>query len=466
MDEDGKIIHPVLNRDESPQFVDFNTLRGNNIRRLVASSGESAVLPKQENRECVSIDVTMSLDGFMFGPHIIIARECLTESCAPDEVAVFDDCINEKLKYSTHSLISNNQCGVQTGPTLLQRSHLLDRELAARGTVRPVVEMTDNHDSRYDDDMMQFCEEKQIIKWSEKANTSGIFQALDQVNHQLHSEYNKGVREFKKLRKTQLAMRYHRKVDESEVKVNATDFLRIFCDIWFTWSTVMDRKIAWRRVGIMQECIAPDEINREHFVVHAGPEVKDSVPLSFADFSGSPEGVRKGTPEYFKRKLAAIRALGQEWETFETTPMLRGILEVRSVPPLPPKPSKGRLSDNNGSFSFNEVRKKKAAKKQAEQDARQETEFRALQQDLAKKQRDAEITATAAAKQQKLEALKHAWERCTPVCSCRPRIFVGGIPTYFRPCEIAGLKQCPVCKDIKKSKCAKAACKVTLAAVS
>ncbi|KAK3274214.1 hypothetical protein CYMTET_17591 [Cymbomonas tetramitiformis] len=247
--------------------------------------------------------------------------------------------------------------------------------------------MTDNHDSRYDDDVMEFCAEHQIVQWGEKANTSA-------------------------------------------------------------------------------ECVAPGEINREHFVVHAQPEVTDSAPPSFADFSGSPEGFRRGTPEYYKRKLAAIRALGQEWETFETTPMLRGILEIQSVPKLPPKPSKGRLSDNNGSFTFNEIRKKKAAKKQAEEAARLETEFRVLQRDLAKEQRDAENAATAATKRQKLEALQHAWERCTPVCSCRPLVFIGGIRTYFGPCEIAGLKRCPVCQEIKKSKCAKAACKAALAAVS
>ncbi|KAK3288273.1 hypothetical protein CYMTET_4245 [Cymbomonas tetramitiformis] len=329
---DGKIVHPdrVLNRDESPQFVDFNTLRGNNIRRRVASTGDSAVLPKQENRECVSIDVTMSLDGFLFGPHIIIARECLTESCAPDEVAVFDDCINEKLKYSTHNLISNNQCGVRTGVTLLQRYKLLDDS---------AVEREGQHERYF---------------------SSAL---LDQVNRQLHTEYSKGVREFKKTRKAQLAMEFQRSVDESE------------------------------------ECVAPGEINREHFVVHAQPEVTDSAPPSFADFSGSPEGFRRGTPEYYKRKLAAIRALGQEWEIFETTPMLRGILEIQSVPKLPPKPSKGRLSDNNGSFTFNEIRKKKkAAKKQAEEAARLETEFRVLQRDLAKEQRDAENAATAATK--------------------------------------------------------------------
>ncbi|KAK3261760.1 hypothetical protein CYMTET_29349, partial [Cymbomonas tetramitiformis] len=201
MDPDTKLIKDprrLLNRDETPQFMDYNSLRGNNIRKRVSAKGKSAIIPKAENRESVTIDVVMDLSGFLYGAHLMLARETLTESLSPDEVSVFDSQIHEHQKFSTYGLMTLNESGCQTGVTLLQRYHMLDAELNARGVPRPVVEMTDNHDNRYDEHVLAFCAAKGILQWSEKANTSGKFQALDQVNRKLHPEIAKGVREFKR----------------------------------------------------------------------------------------------------------------------------------------------------------------------------------------------------------------------------------------------------------------------------
>jgi hypothetical protein len=57
--------------------------------------------------------------------------------------------------------------------------------------------MTDNHVSRYDDDVMDYCKSVDILQWSERPMTSGIFQALYQNNAACHVSYEKGKKELK-----------------------------------------------------------------------------------------------------------------------------------------------------------------------------------------------------------------------------------------------------------------------------
>ncbi|KAK3260300.1 hypothetical protein CYMTET_8102 [Cymbomonas tetramitiformis] len=200
MNADNVILDPrrILNRDESPQFLDYNTFKGNNIPKVGAVKGRSGISP----------------GGLI-----------------PEDTSVFDDRIHEHEKFSTFALISNNACGVQTGKSLLARYKVLYRELSQRGVQFPVLEMTDNHESRYDEEVMEFCQRVGIMQWAEKSNTSGIFQALDQVNRQLHTEYNKGARELKHLRARQQEILFQRKVDISEIKISATDFISVMCKI-------------------------------------------------------------------------------------------------------------------------------------------------------------------------------------------------------------------------------------------
>ncbi|KAK3232570.1 hypothetical protein CYMTET_57074 [Cymbomonas tetramitiformis] len=390
----------LLNRDETPQFMDFNSLRGNNIRKRVSVKGKSSVLPKAENRECVALDVIMDLSGFLYGAHLMLARETLTETLCPDELEVFDSKIHEHQKLSTYGLLTLNQSGCQTGSTLLQRHHMLDLELIARGVTRPVVEMTDNHDSRYDDNVLEFCQSKGIIQWSEKSNTSGKFQALDQVNRLLHMEFEKGVREFKRERLFQLNLTQRQQerplLDISDMKVNTTDFIRI---------------LTRRQEG---QC-----------------------------------------RRYYKRKLAATRDLAAEWEMYETSPIEQGLLSPDVLPPLPPKASKGRLSDSNGSFQFNDILGKKRAKRAEQQAVREQTEFAALQRDLAREGRDAANARAAAAKAQAARELQEAWEKCGGGCTC-PVLFVNMVRVI---CPVFKMKKCQICGDIKKSKCSKTECK-------
>ncbi|KAK3250531.1 hypothetical protein CYMTET_40091 [Cymbomonas tetramitiformis] len=126
------------------------------------------------------------------------------------------------------------------------------------------------------------------------------------------------------------------------------------------------------------------------------------------------------------------------------------------MPKLPPKPSKGTLTDKHGSFQINKIREPKAAKKATEATASEEIELRGLARDLAREQREKSAADLVAQKQLEAQQLQDAWEKCTPTCTC-PLVFVG--LARVGACPIAGLKKCRVCNDIKKSKCAKAACR-------
>eukprot|EP00959_Pyramimonas_sp_CCMP1952_P398971 8360245-Pyramimonas_sp.AAC.1 len=142
--------------------------------------------------------MVQDLSGFLYGMHLIVARKSLTESLAPDIACeTFDNKIHELEGYGSYSLLSLTECGVQTGESLLQRYKVLDKELIARGVKRPVLEMTDNHVSRYDDEVMEFCQSVGIHQWSEESNTSGIFQALDQNNKTCHVAYDREKKELK-----------------------------------------------------------------------------------------------------------------------------------------------------------------------------------------------------------------------------------------------------------------------------
>ncbi|KAK3278810.1 hypothetical protein CYMTET_13278 [Cymbomonas tetramitiformis] len=272
----------------------------------------------------------------------------------------------------------------------------------------------------------------------------------------------KAVREFKRERLLQLnlaRLEDAHPLDISDMKVNVTDFIRIFSRVWFFWSTPTDRITAWRKVGICQNFLAAFEIDRSNFIVQDNEKHTSTAPPSVTEFKGSPLGVRKGSSEYYKRKIEAYKNLASAWETYETSPIEQGILNPEILPSLPPKANKGRLSDNNGSFEFNDILGRKRAKHAEQQAAREHSEFAALQRDLAREERDSSAAAAVAAKAQAALGLQAAWEKCGGGCTC-PLLFVNMARV---PCPVYKMKQCRICGEIKKSKCAKAACKRQLA---
>ena len=121
--------------DECCNFFSYDLLRGSN-RLRTCIRGKRAKNAVQQNRSTFSIDAAMGSDGYMYHPHILFAGDTMTSDCVPDCVKALD-----------YMMISNNACGVQTGPTFVARLKNLEKEARARGIKGPIVYATDGHAS-------------------------------------------------------------------------------------------------------------------------------------------------------------------------------------------------------------------------------------------------------------------------------------------------------------------------------
>jgi hypothetical protein len=496
----------VLNIDESPQYVDFHAKVGNNVEKKYCGAGDQAVSGEAENRECNTVDLCWGADGFGYGTQIIVARKQVTTSMTlhPDTsplkdstpfAQLGDPTCDELTMQSSHVLISTNDCGVQTGITMIRRLEMLDMELTQRGVLRPVCLMVDNADRIFADDVMAYCAVKQINIFTEKSKTSHLFQALDQQNEKMHHEYRKASKLLK-------ATRAAPGIEPSTIRLGLTEFFDIMYQIMFTWCTSTDRRLAWKNVGITAEGLRPDFIDRTHFKT-AGKEVVDAVvgtaggtlmsplgravvseesreqsggsaqqtaaseesatdPASVAkpasrrykllsasgpDLSDlepvaipSPPGVRKYSAAYYKYKLeAAAGMLQRSLAVPEMGPKALGLLDIAPFKAADKK--RAALSDVHGSFYLNDVEGVKK-KKRAYDDA---TAKKA--QDNRDELEERRSTAASAA------LLERAlWDMCSAgVCHCEGLEEGEG-------CSQLHLKLCSVCNVLKKTFCKVKAC--------
>ena len=123
----------LCNRDETPQFMDYNQNAGNAVAHVVGAQQQQLVAPELENRACRTIDMVWGLEGFQYGLHVIFPKASTTSDQVPDESTIFTDRILEETAVSTYGLISNTEDGIQTQDTLLERYEMLVEELDARG---------------------------------------------------------------------------------------------------------------------------------------------------------------------------------------------------------------------------------------------------------------------------------------------------------------------------------------------
>jgi hypothetical protein len=179
--------------------------------------------------------------------------------------------------YSSHGLISTNECGVQTEATCLQAYKMLDCELTQRNIPRPVVMLTDNHASRKGESVLDFCVGPferhgfdgditapctcRIRQHFEPGASSGFLQALDQYNKKFHEAYTKERKRFQE----------QQRLEGRSETLNTSNFLSIVCDIWPFWSNPSDRRSAFKKVGILQHRLASDLVDRSKFTAVMKP---------------------------------------------------------------------------------------------------------------------------------------------------------------------------------------------------
>jgi hypothetical protein len=336
--------------------------------------------------------------------------------------------------HSTFGLLSNTECGVQTGESCLEAYKMLDRELTARGIPRPVVMMTDNHSSRKAEAVLAFCKKVGIRQFFEISNASGFLQALDQYNRMFHQKYRQEKERYKMARRPAGG--------SSQVSLNIQDFLAITCAIWPFWSSPMDRRTSFRKVGIEQDSIAAGNINRSKFSMAAPPQPA-AAPMSID--VPSPAGVRKGSNAYYRHKLEASQGIIAELASREVGPAESGIMGVADAQPKRDA-SRRRLTDGHGSSTMQDLHgQRKRARLSREAAAAQ-----AQTKSVARAEAKAAKSASAA-------ALLAKWKACKDECKCAAE---------EKPCDASKLLLCPHCDVLKKKTCRVGSCKTAAAAIA
>ena len=165
-------------------------------------------------------------------------------------------------------------------------------------------------------------------------------------------------------------MKEERRIRNSPtMRISFKTFLLIFCRTWFHWSTPLDQIRSFRKVGIRAPGLRPDLVNRTKFTIgDLDAEDDDIDPIDTT--VPSPVGVRRGSLEYYKRKLeTAIDVIG----LMDFTPPLpkeAGILETTPQPAAAQEYISERAQlyeEEYGSYTLKQMGVKKKAKRKAAQ---------------------------------------------------------------------------------------------------
>ena len=273
----------VFNHDETPQFVNYG-VDGSASGLVFAGKGDSCNQMIRENRDCVTIHPLVSCAGDVVICHIILSGKGITSKMAPKSAV-------EKI---TNLLVSTTEHGVQDHNSLLDFYKFFDQKLTEQNVERPVVVLTDGHSSRFDISVLQYCREKQIRLFVGPPDTTGVTQLLDQVNHSLHHHYRQG--------KSQLF--------SNLMTIDRSEFMEILGEVWSSWTSKEALVKAAKVVGIAESGLSVNWMQQDKFeqaerclsTCQPTPTPIQSSS-SKAPLVSSPQGVRSGSREYYKKKL-------------------------------------------------------------------------------------------------------------------------------------------------------------------
>ncbi|KAK3277363.1 hypothetical protein CYMTET_14622 [Cymbomonas tetramitiformis] len=343
----------ILNEDELPQFIDYADNKGNNKKKVGAGKGDIAQEAAHPNRTCVTVHMVWSLDGFKWGDQVIFAQSRLSDNMAIEEARhIFTNQIHEAQHISTFLLVSPTEKGVQTGDTLGDRMDMLDKEVTARGLPRPLIILTDGHKSRFSHQVLSKCREYQFKMYVERSNSSQFLQALDQFNKKFHNQYIKAKKNYKKEKVVQLTRESGKPHSSGDIKLSKIDFLIIFSRISLDWCTAEDRRTSFRVVGILQNALAPSEIDRKAFIVQ--PESPKATSVVTFGPVASPEDVRKNSTGYWKAKFLACDERRVALENLHARPKEIGLLDVPMFTATG-KRRKRNFTDKHGSLDMQQM---------------------------------------------------------------------------------------------------------------
>lgn len=410
------VIDPtrIYNHDETPQFINYG-VDGSANNMFYSGKGERCTAAKTENRECVTIAPMICLTGEVCMCHVIFPSKGLKSNMAPKEAA---DAID-------NLLVSTTENGFMTGKACFKFYEMLDKYLTSKNVKRPVVVLTDGHSSRYDIEVLRFCEDKQIYQFVSPPDTTGLLQPLDQINSVLHSAYRRCIE----------------KNFLPDSHVSRESFMLTLAEIWPNWVSKNSVKKSFKRCGITETTLDIDYMQQDKFAsadlvgprnpVEGSPKTPNKARSAkkielFVQDIPSPKSVKKGTAAYWKGKYLAMK---DACKTVLETPISpEEVPQITHIEKFKGKKQRNfRITQTCGSLSAKDIL--------------------SIREKLAEE----EIKKQAAADEKKKgrERMKTAFMRCYDICTCGAT----------NGCEAQGLKQCPYCKDVMKSQCTKAQCK-------
>lgn len=399
----------VFNHDETPQFINYG-VDGTARNIYYCAKGSKCTGMIAENRECVTISPMISLAGEIIICHVIFASVGIKSNMAPKEA----------IESIRNLLISSTENGFQNGKSCLQFYKIFDQYLTDQNVKRPVVVMTDGHSSRFDLEVLRFCQEKEIIQFVSPPDTTGLLQPLDQINAKFHTSYNEATKELF--------------IDDH---INRETFMILLSKIWKDWASTETVVKSFKKCGVtatdlnvslmQQDKFMTAELLTDTVVADEGSPVTPVTKKPWE--ASSPIAIRKNTATYWKKKYQIIQ---KQLKTVIETPISpEEVPELTKIDKFRLKKTKNfRITQIHGSLRGRDILKKRE-------------ELEATFNEKIKKKQE---------KQELIKEKKLAFIKCKDGCTCKST-----------PCQANGLKQCPVCETVMKSQCNKAQCKLVSA---
>ena len=288
----------VFNHDETPQFLNYG-VDGTASNIFYAAKGERCTGLLAENRECVTISPMISLNGNVPICHVLFASAGIKSNMAPKEAV---DAID-------NLLISSTENGFQTGKSCLKFYEMFDQYLTDHNIQRPVVVLSDGHSSRFDIDVLRFCQEKKINQFLSPPDTTGLLQPLDQINAKLHTSYRECTKSL-----------------FQDDHVNRETFMVLLSKIWSTWAPKDTVIKSFKKCGITEDNLDIEFMQQDKFasadlVTEKESDVDSTPNTSKAPWNiQSPLNVRKETREYWREKYQNLENAMKEAIKLPITP--------------------------------------------------------------------------------------------------------------------------------------------------
>ena len=291
MEADGTIspenCRRIFNCDETPQFINY-AVCVRTLRR-VGVKGKRPTKYRKEVRESVTISPMISLDGQCALVQVLFAEKHITREQVSAEIFKLFRDAGSKL------VVGATEKGYQTSRSWLDFLTIFDKWLTEFGIVRPVVLLLDGHITRFDLAVLAFCRTHQIHVYLSPPDTTGLTQALDQINAALHYHYCATTAKWE---------RYHQGV-------------------------LLEQRLREARADLGEESInLEDELSD----VGSDDSSEDDATLEQAD-ADDHLARTKDRALHALNKTGFLRLLGASWKGFNKPESIRGAFRRTGVTP-------------------------------------------------------------------------------------------------------------------------------------